>query len=81
MSNLYSLLEQIRSAPGMYLGRPSVSDLFMFLSGYEFARTQMGQDLDDNELLFFDGFQPWLQERFGVRSAKITSCLVLNLIQ
>jgi hypothetical protein len=39
MSNLYDILEQIRFAPEMYLGRPSVSDLFMFLNGYEFART------------------------------------------
>ena len=77
MSNLYSLLEQIRSAPGMYLGRPSVSDLFMFLNGYEFARTQMGQDLDDNELLFFDGFQPWLQERFEVRSVTSWAKLIM----
>ncbi len=38
MTNLFETLNYIKKSPAMYLGRPSVSDLFMFLVGYEFAR-------------------------------------------
>jgi hypothetical protein len=37
----------------------------------------MGQELDDNELIFFDKFQPWLQERFGVRSVTSWAKLIM----
>jgi hypothetical protein len=77
MTNLYETLQQIKEAPGMYLGRPSVSDLFMFLAGYEFARLQMGIALDESEELFFDDFQPWLQERLGVQSVTSWAKLIM----
>ena len=77
MANLYTMLRQIQEVPGMYLGRPSVSDLFIFLNGYEFARSQMGQDLDEEELLFYDNFQPWLQQRLGVRSVTSWAKLIM----
>ncbi len=77
MANLYETLDQIKAAPGMYLGRPSVSDLFMFLAGYEFARSKMGQDLDESEELFYENFQPWLQERFGVKSVVSWAKLIM----
>lgn len=77
MANLYTMLRKIQKVPGMYLGRPSVSDLFIFLNGYESARSQMGQDLDEEELLFYDGFQPWLQQRLGVRSVTSWAKLIM----
>ena len=77
MMNLYELLKEIQKAPGMYLGRPSVSDLFMFLNGYEFARSQMGQELDETEIFFYDTFQPWLQERLGVQSVTSWAKLIM----
>jgi len=77
MANLYTMLRQIQEVPGMYLGRLSVSDLFIFLSVYEFARSQMGQDLDEEELLFYDNFQPWLQQRLGVRSVTSWAKLIM----
>lgn len=77
MANLYTMLRQIQEVPGMYLGRLSVSDLFIFLNGYEFARSQMGQDLDEEELLFYDNFQPWLQQRLGVRSVTSWAKLIM----
>jgi hypothetical protein len=33
MSGLFEVLEKIQESPGISLGRPSVSDLFMFLTG------------------------------------------------
>jgi hypothetical protein len=77
MANLYAMLRQIQEVPGMYLGRPSVSDLFIFLNGYEFARSQMGQDLDEEELFFYDGFQLWLQQHLGVRSVTSWAKLIM----
>ena len=77
MTNLYETLKRIKEAPGMYLGRPSVSDLFMFLVGYEFARTEMGRELNEDEELFYTNFQPWLQQRLGVQSVTSWAKLIM----
>lgn len=77
MANLFHTLTKIKEAPGMYLGRPSVSDLFMFLVGYEFARSQMGIELEPSEEYFYQNFQPWLQEKFGVRSTASWAKLIM----
>ena len=77
MANLFTILDKIREAPGMYIGRPSVSDLFMFLVGYECARSEMGQDLSASEEYFYDNFQPWLQEKLGVKSVTSWAKLIM----
>ena len=77
MASLLDVLERIKQSPGMYLGRPSVSDLFIFLVGYEFARSQMGQELEESEEYFYDRFQPWLQEKLGVRSVTSWAKLIM----
>ena len=77
MTKLYETLNCIKETPGMYLGRPSVSDLFMFLVGYEYARTSMGVELDADEELFYEGFQPWLQQRLGVQSVTSWAKLIM----
>ena len=77
MTKLYDTLKQIKESPAMYLGRPSVSDLFMFLVGYEFARSSMGIELDEQEELFYDRFQPWLQKRLGVQSVTSWAKLIM----
>ncbi|MEB3310743.1 MAG: hypothetical protein VKJ02_10970, partial [Snowella sp.] len=33
--------------------------------------------LDEEELLFYDGFQPWLQQRLGVRSVTSWAKLIM----
>jgi hypothetical protein len=45
MSKLYEVLDKIKERPGMYIGRSSVSDLFMFLVGYGFARNELKIEL------------------------------------
>ncbi len=77
MTNLSETLRKIKETPGLYLGRPSVTDLFMFLTGYEFARTELGYDLDEDEEFFFDGFQPWLQKRLGIKSVTSWAKLIM----
>jgi hypothetical protein len=77
MLGLFEVLENIRANPGLYLGRPSVSDLLMFLNGYEFARTQLGIELTEAEEQFYDEFQPWLQQRLGVTSVTSWAKLIM----
>jgi hypothetical protein len=77
MLGLFELLEMIKLNPGLYLGRPSVSDLLMFLNGYEFARTQLGIDLTEPEEQFYDQFQPWLQQKLGVTSVTSWAKLIM----
>jgi hypothetical protein len=77
MSDLFGVLEKVRKNPGMYLGRPSVSDLFMFLTGFEFARSEQGIELTDAEEAFWDEFQPWLQNRLGIASVTSWTKLIM----
>ncbi|PSB18607.1 hypothetical protein C7B65_15055 [Phormidesmis priestleyi ULC007] len=77
MLGLFEVLEQIHTNPGLYLGRPSVSDLLMFLNGYEFARTQLAIELTVAEAQFYDEFQPWLQQKLGVTSVTSWAKLIM----
>jgi hypothetical protein len=45
MSDLLTILPKIKANPAMYLGKTSVSDLFMFLVGYECARSELSINL------------------------------------
>ncbi len=77
MSDLFEVLEKIEKSPGMYLGRPSVSDLFMFILGYEFARSEMDIELTEAEAKFYEEFQPWLQKKLGVKSVTSWAKLIM----
>ena len=78
MSGLFEVLEKIQKSPEMYLGRPSVSDLFMFLAGYELARSEQGIELTDAEESFWDEFQPWLQRK--LEASAVTSWAKLIML-
>ena len=77
MSDLFEVLEKIEKSPGMYIGRPSVSDLFMFINGYEFARGEMDIELTEAEDKFYEEFQPWLQNKLGVRTVTSWAKLIM----
>jgi hypothetical protein len=77
MLGLFETLKNIKANPGLYLGRPSVSDLFMFLNGYEFARSQLDIELTPTEEQFYDEFQPWLQQKLGVTSVTSWAKLIM----
>ena len=49
MIGLFEFLQKVEKNSGMYLGRQSVSDLFMFIAGYEFARSQVNVELTQEE--------------------------------
>ena len=57
--SFYELLREIEHKPGLYIGRPSITDLQMFLAGYLFARHELAIPLTAEELRFRK-FQPWL---------------------
>jgi len=77
MSTVFDLLHRIQKNPGMYLGYPSVSDLFMLLNGYELARSELGMNLTAEEEYFFGEFQPWLQHKLGVKSVTSWAKLIM----
>ena len=77
MSDLFEVLEKIEKSPGMYIGRPTVSDLFMFINGYEFARGEMDIELTEAEDKVYEEFQPWLQKKLGVRSVTSWAKLIM----
>lgn len=77
MSNLLNLLEKIHLRPGMYLGKPSVNDLFMFLVGYEFARSELDIEPTEQEQKFYDEFQPWLQKKLEVKTVASWAKLIM----
>ncbi|WP_058997069.1 hypothetical protein [Leptolyngbya sp. NIES-2104] len=77
MSGLLEILEKIRHRPGMYLGAPSVSNLFMFLNGYEIARSELNIELTKEEAAFHEEFQPWLQKKFGTSSSASWAKLIM----
>ncbi len=74
---VFELLACIQESPGLYLGRPSVHDLFVFLNGYETARSHLNIALTPEEEAFYDEFQPWLQRRLGVRSVTSWAKLIM----
>lgn len=51
MSGMFEILEKIRTKPGMYIGRASVNDFFMFLVGYKTARGTEYFDIYEGRLI------------------------------
>ncbi|EKU98365.1 hypothetical protein Lepto7375DRAFT_7648 [Leptolyngbya sp. PCC 7375] len=76
MAGFNDLLNKIRQKPGMYIGSPAVSGLHLFLCGYGFARQEQGLAITVEEEVF-EQFQPWVQERFGVRASVSWAKIVL----
>lgn len=76
MAGTFELLEKIRVRPGIYIGRASAHDLFMFLVGYQTARHELGIELTPAELEFYDEFQPWLQERMKISTSNSWAAMI-----
>lgn len=74
---LFEILDKIKTRPGMYLGKPSVSDLFIFLAGYKTARRELGIEPTEKEIEFYSKFQPWLQKRFQVQTVNSWAKIVM----
>ncbi|MEZ2301252.1 MAG: hypothetical protein ACBR13_05760 [Microcoleus sp.] len=77
MSNIFELLEKIEQKPGLYIGTASVTALRQFLVGYKFARQEMGIMPTEEELDFYQEFQPWLQVHFSIQTANSWDTIIL----
>jgi hypothetical protein len=80
MMELYDLIGNIKKRPAMYLGEPSVTHLGVFLSGYSFARRQLGIPQTEQEQLFSE-FQGWIQRKFKVSSSQSWEKILLFFAQ
>ena len=76
MISFYQRLQKIKEKPGLYIGYPSISDLFIFLCGYRRACQDMGLTLSDEELQFHE-FQPWLQKKFRLSTSASWAKIIL----
>jgi hypothetical protein len=67
MSNFYQLIAKIKRRPSMDLGKPAISNLRSFLSGYILARRELDipQTQEEKE---FSEFQFWIQSKFKISS-------------
>ncbi|MGL5060554.1 MAG: hypothetical protein ACRC62_11300 [Microcoleus sp.] len=77
MSGLFGILEKIKTRPGMYIGKASVSDLFVFLAGYKAARRELGIEPTVQENEFYGEFQTWLQKRFQLQSVNSWAKIIM----
>ncbi|KYC40605.1 hypothetical protein WA1_26165 [Scytonema hofmannii PCC 7110] len=77
MSGVYEILAKIQAKPGLYIGRPSVSDLFMFLVGYECSRSELGIENTEYEEDFYGEFQPWLQKKLGITTVSSWAKMIM----
>lgn len=64
VSSVYQLLDMIRQKPGIYIGEPSLTGLYHFLHGFEYALMATGNPFDDEDPPF-SGFHDWIAGRFG----------------
>lgn len=76
MAGLFEILEKIKAKPGMYLGSPSVSNLFIFLVGYKTARRELGIEPTEKEIEFYQEFQPWLQNRMKISTSNSWAAMI-----
>ncbi len=70
------LLGSIKKRPGMYLGTASITRLDMLLRGYSLARREVGTPATEPEKEF-EGFQEWLQEKYGIKTGQSWSKIIL----
>ncbi|MEH1898054.1 MAG: hypothetical protein V7K94_22680 [Nostoc sp.] len=70
------ILKGIKKRPGMFLGTRSITKLDMFLRGYSLGRKEVGVPPTEPEREF-EGFQSWVQEKYGINSGQSWSKIIL----
>jgi hypothetical protein len=68
-SGLFEILTKIKAKPGMYIGKASVSDLFMFLVGYKTARRELGIELTEKEADFCENFHNFVENKYNLHTS------------
>jgi len=76
MQNLYGIIEKIKKAPAMYLGRHSIICLQAFLSGYSVAKYDLGGHETEQERNFRE-FPEWIRQRYNVQTSQSWANIIL----
>lgn len=76
MHDLYTLIEKIKKAPSMYLGRDSIICLQAFLSGYSVAKYELGEQPTKQDSDFMQ-FPEWIRKRFNVQTSQSWANVIL----
>ncbi|MDF0553080.1 hypothetical protein [Kamptonema sp. UHCC 0994] len=76
MHDLYRLIEKIKKAPSMYLGRHSIICLQAFLSGYSVAKYELGEQPTKQDSDFME-FPEWIRKRFNVQTSQSWANIIL----
>ncbi|MGK7900712.1 MAG: hypothetical protein AB4352_04730 [Hormoscilla sp.] len=76
MQDLYGIIEKIKKAPAMYLGRHSIICLQAFLSGYSVAKYDLGEQETEQERNFRE-FPEWIRQRYNVQTSQSWANIIL----
>jgi hypothetical protein len=74
---LFEILDKIKARPGLYIGRPSVSDLFMFLVGYKTARRELGIEPTQEELKFYQEFHQFVEKKYNLHTSNAWAKIIM----
>jgi hypothetical protein len=74
---LFEILDKIKARPGLYIGRPSVSDLFMFLVGYKTARRELGIEPNQEEVRFYQEFHQFVEKKYNLHSSNAWAKIIM----
>lgn len=76
-SGLFQILDKIKVKPGMYIGRASVSELFIFLVGYKTARRELGIELSEAEADFCNNFHDFVEKRYKLHTSNSWAKIIM----
>ena len=74
---LFEILAKIKARPGLYIGRPSLSDLFMFLAGYKTARRELGIEPTVEEMRFYQEFHQFVENKYNLHTSNAWAKIIL----
>lgn len=74
---LFEILAKIKARPGMYIGKLSVSDLFMFLVGYKTARRELGVESTEAEIDFYQNFHSFVERKYKVQTSNFCPKIIM----
>ena len=75
MELIYKMFEQLRTVPGMYLGKKSISRLYVFITGYVYAQFEFN---DRYQTSFFDEFTSFVRKNHNNSGSKSWITLILE---
>jgi hypothetical protein len=76
-AGLFEILTKIKARPGLYIGRPSVSDLFMFLVGYKTAKRELGIKPTEEEVRFYQDFPQFVENKYHLHTSNSWAKIIM----